>query len=107
MKKERLAESPAERWTRADDYVAALARKRSARKLNKTKLRNHPESPRMLLSTLPFVALLGLLAVLAVAIMIVAFPGNQPQQKASQAAAREQGVAAKGWFQEAQRDMHR
>jgi len=106
MRKERLAESPAEKWTRADDYVAAMARKRTARKLNRPEIRNHLESPRLLLSTLPFLALLGLLAVLAIAIMIAAFPGNQPQQKPNQAASREQGVAAKGWFQEAQRDMH-
>ena len=105
MTKERLAESPAEKWTRADDYVAAMARKRTARKLRTEKPRNQRESPRLLLSTLPFLVLLGLLAVLAVAIMIAAFPGTQPQQKASQAA-REQGVAAKGWLQEARKDMH-
>ncbi|HEX5238533.1 MAG TPA: hypothetical protein VFW39_08730 [Sphingomicrobium sp.] len=103
--KERLAESPAEKWTRADDYVTALARKRTARKLGAPKPRNHPESPRLLLSTLPFLVVLGLLAILAVSIMIAAFPGNQPQQKVSQTA-REQGVAAKGWLQEAQKDMH-
>ena len=105
MKKERLAESPAEKWTRADDYVAAMARKRTARKLGTPKLRDQPESPRLLLSTVPFLALLGLLGILAVAIMIAAFPGNQPQQKSIQAP-RQQGVAAKGWLQEAQKDMH-
>jgi hypothetical protein len=104
MRKERLAESPAEKWTRADDYVAAMARKRTARKLRTAKLRSQPESPRVLLSTAPFLLLLGLLAILAVSIMIAAFPGSQPQQKAAQVA-REQGVAAKGWFQEAQKDM--
>ena len=107
MRKERLAESPAERWTRADDYVAAMARKRTARKLRTAKPRNHVEAPRLLLSTLPFLVLLGLLAILAVSIMIAAFPGSQPQQKASQAPARQQGVAARGWLQEAQKDMHR
>ena len=106
MSKERLAESPAEKWTRADDYVAAMARKRTARKMNGPRLRNEAESPRLLLSTLPFLALLGLLAVLAIGIMIAAFPGNQPQQKPNQPPAREQGVAAKGWLQEAQKDMH-
>jgi hypothetical protein len=105
MRKERLAESPAEKWTRADDYVAAMARKRTARKLRTLKPRNQPESPRFLLSTLPFLVLLGLLAILAVSIMIAAFPGSQPQQKATQAA-RQQGIAAKGWLQEAQKDMH-
>ena len=61
----------------------------------------------MLLSTLPFLALLALLAVLAVAIMILAFPGNQPSPKPQQAAAREQGRAERGWFQEAQKQFHK
>jgi hypothetical protein len=107
MKKERLAESPVERWTRADDYVAAMARKRRARNLREPKSRGEPESPRLLLSTLPFLALFALLAVLAVGIMIAAFPGNQPEQKPPRAAQRVQGVAPKGWFQEAQRDFHK
>jgi hypothetical protein len=107
MKKERLAESPVERWTRADDYVAAMARKRTARNLREAKSHRESESPRLLLSTLPFLVLFALLAVLAVGIMIAAFPGNQPEQKPPQAAQREQGVASKGWFQEAQRDFHK
>jgi len=51
-------------------------------------------------------ALIGLLGILAVAIMIVAFPGTQPLQKQRADAAKEQGVAQRGWFQEAQKDMH-
>jgi hypothetical protein len=39
--------------------------------------------------------------------MILAFPGAQPQQKARQFAQKEQGVAQPGWFQEAQKEMHR
>jgi hypothetical protein len=50
--------------------------------------------------------LLALLAVLAVGIMIAAFPGNQPQMKAPADPPKEQGVAARGWFQEAQREFH-
>jgi cytoskeletal protein RodZ len=107
MKKERLAESPVERWTRADDYVAAMARKRKARNLRESKSRGDSESPRLLLSTLPFLALFALLAVLAVGIMIAAFPGNQPEQKPNQPPAREQGVAAKGWFQKAEHDFRK
>jgi hypothetical protein len=60
----------------------------------------------MLLSTVPFFAVLGLLAVLAVAIMIVAFPGSQPVTKPRVIAAKEQGVAQRGWFEEAQKEMH-
>ena len=39
--------------------------------------------------------------------LILAFPGNQPQPRPKQPAAHEQGVAARGWFQEAQKEMHR
>jgi hypothetical protein len=84
MRKEPLAESRAGHWTRPEDYVTAMAVK-----------------------TLPFLALLGALALLAVGIMVVAFPGTQPQLKHERIAAREQGVAAKGWFQEAQKEFHR
>ena len=68
--------------------------------------RTEPETPRLLLSTLPFVALLGALGVLAAAIIIIAWPGNRLQVKPP-AEAHEKGVAAKGWLQEAERDFHR
>jgi hypothetical protein len=54
----------------------------------------------------PFVALLGLLAVLAVAIMIAAFPGTQPGPKPPAKARKELGVADRGWFQEAEKEFH-
>jgi hypothetical protein len=50
--------------------------------------------------------LLALLGVLAVAIMVVAFPGTQPQVSEQTATAKEKGVAQRGWFQEAQKEMH-
>jgi len=106
MKRDGLTESPEGRWTRPEDYLGAMARKRTARRMRR-RVDGHSEldSPRLLLSTVPFMALLGLLGVLAVAIMVIAFPGSQPQPKAPQLAQREQGVAPKGWFQEAQRDF--
>jgi hypothetical protein len=93
-------------WTRPDAYLGAMARKRSFRRAQGEKRRTQPESPRMLLSTVPFLALLGLLAILAVAIMVIAFPGRQPKPKPQQVAAQEKGVAQRGWFQEAQKEMH-
>ena len=60
----------------------------------------------MLLSTVPFLALMTLLAILAIAIMVAAFPGNQPAPKKPQIAQHEQGIAPKGWLQEAQKEMH-
>jgi hypothetical protein len=97
----------AEGWTRPDAYIGAMARKRTFRKARGDKRRTQPEFPRLLLSTVPFIALLGLLGILAVAIMIIAFPGNQPQPRPQQAAAKERGRAERGWFQEAQKQFHK
>lgn len=93
-------------WTRPDAYIEAMARKRSFRRARAGEPRTQPETPRLLLSTIPFLALLALLGVLSVAIMIIAYPGNQPQPKPTQKAQREQGVAGKGWFEAAQKEMH-
>jgi hypothetical protein len=106
MKRQGVTESPVGKWTRPDDYIEALALKRTFRRRRGGRGRTEPESPRLLLSTLPFLALLALLGVLTVAIMVAAFPGAQPEAKAPPPAAREQGVAAKGWFEEAQREFH-
>lgn len=106
MKRQGLTESPEGKWTRPDDYIEALAVKRTFRRKRSGRGRTEPESPRFLLSTLPFLALLALLGVLAVAIMVAAFPGTQPELKAPPLPARQQGVAAKGWFEEAQREFH-
>jgi hypothetical protein len=106
--KQRLPESPAGQWTRADAYFAALARKRTARRGREPKeRRTQPEAPRFVLSTLPYLALSAALAVLAVAIAVTAFPGSQPAPKAKAMAAREPGVAEKGWLQNAEREFHR
>jgi cytoskeletal protein RodZ len=107
MKRHDVTESPAGRWTRPEDYLGAMARKRTFRRGHARGDRSQPEAPRLLLSTLPFLALLALLGVLAVAIMIAAFPGSQPQSRPPQPPPKEQGVAAKGWFQQAQREFHR
>jgi hypothetical protein len=105
--KQRVADpASGDAWTKPETYIGALARKRSFRRSHGDKLRTEPEVPRMLLSTVPFLALIGLLAILAVAIMILAFPGNQPVPKPKPSAQQEKGVAQRGWFQEAQREMH-
>ena len=106
--KEKLASpTPGAAWTRPDAYLGALARKRSFRLGRRERQRTEPERPRLLLSTVPFVALIGFLAILAVAIMILAFPGAQPQPRAKQVAEKERGVAERGWFQEAQKQFHK
>jgi hypothetical protein len=106
MKRQGLTESPTGKWTHPEDYLGAMARKRTFRRGRRLPDRTQPEAPRMLLSTVPFLALIALLGVLAVSIMIAAFPGSQPPEKPTQVAQKEQGVAPKGWFQEAQREFH-
>ena len=57
----------------------------------------------MLLSTVPFLALIGALGVLAGAIITDALPGRGARPPAP--APLEQGTAAPGWFEEAKKDM--
>ena len=102
-----LAPPEAERWTRADAYMSALARRRTARRKREPETpRTQPEAPRLLLSTIPFLALIAALAVMAVAIMVIAWPGSHPPP-AQPPVEKERGVAAKGWFQEAEKEFHR
>lgn len=96
----------AEPWTRLDAYFAALARRRTARRSRDPGPRTQPEAPRFLLSTLPFLTLIAGLAVLAVAIAVAAWPGRQGPPK-REVAVHELGTAEKGWFQEAEKNMHR
>lgn len=97
--------TPAKAWTRPDDYLGALARRRTFRKSREPGPRTEPESPRFLLSTLPFLVLFGALAVIAAGIIVAAWPATtEPRQRAA-AETREPGTAQKGWFQEAQKDF--
>jgi hypothetical protein len=107
MDRPRLSESATDKWTRPDDYVAAMARKRTARhKREPTARPTHGGSPRFWLSTLPYLALIAVLAVLTIAIAIAAFPGAQPLPRA-QVAAHQPGVAERGWLENAEREFHR
>ena len=54
----------------------------------------------------PFVALMVVLAILVVATVLIAFPGNQPEQQKSQLSPHEKGYAPKGWMQEAEKEFH-
>lgn len=94
-----------ESWTRLDDYLASLARRRTARRSRTPGPRTEPETPRLLLSTLPFLALIAGLAVLSVAIAIAAWPVRQPVAAQVEPPPHELGTAPKGWFQEAQKEF--
>jgi hypothetical protein len=99
--------APDQAWTRPEAYIGALARKRTFRRSRERRQRTQPEAPNILLSTLPFLALIVLLAVLGIAIILTAIPGSHPQPRPRQVAAKEQGVAERGWFQEAQKQFHK
>ena len=85
-----------------------MARKRSYRRANRRRGRTEPESPQLLLSTIPFLGLIALLGVLSIAIMVAAFPATQPHPapKRVQVTQHEPGVAPRGWLQEAQKQFH-
>ena len=70
-------------WTRPDAYLVALATKRGFRRAKQEPQRTQPERPRLMLSTVPFLVLIAFLAILSVAIMIIAFPGNQPRPRSA------------------------
>ena len=106
--KEPVASPASDRaWTRPEHYIAAFARKRTFRRAHAERQRTEPEAPRMLLSTVPFLGLIALLAVLGIAIIIAAIPGSHPAPRSTAAPPKEQGVAQRGWFQEAEKEMHR
>ena len=92
-------------WTRVEDYFEAMAKLRTARRSRGLKPRTEPEAPRFSLSTLPFLLLIGGLAVLSVGIAVSAWPGSRPRAAAQSAERHEPGVAPKGWFQEAEKEM--
>jgi tetrahydromethanopterin S-methyltransferase subunit F len=101
MDEQWLAESRRPQWTRADDYVAAMARKRSARRGRSERLQTGRDAPRIV----PFLVMIILLGILVVAIMVLAFPGSQPQHKPKPPDRHELGTATRGWFQEAQKQF--
>lgn len=108
MDKQGLSAPTARKWTSADDYIDGLIRLRRHRSARRKPVaRTEPEAPRLLLSTLPFAALLVALGMLSMAIMIAAWPIHEATAAKRQTAQPERGVAARGWFQEAQKDMHR
>ena len=93
-------------WTLPSAYLESLARRRTFRRSRGEKPRTQPESPRLLLSTAPFLVLLGLMAIVTIGIFVLAYPGSQPQPKPKQVAAKEKGVAQRGWLQEAEKEFH-
>lgn len=106
-RKDDTAAPPAARsWTKPDEYLASLARRRTARRARDPGPRTSPEAPRFTLSTLPFLVLMLALAVLTIAIFIAALPLHDGSERnAAKAETNEVGTARKGWFQDAEREF--
>lgn len=105
MSNHRLAPPSEERWTRIEQYLGAMARRRTARRSRQPGPRTEPESPRLLLSTLPFAALILVLAIFVVAIAVAAWPPSQPRVAPPSATQQEPGTARPGWFDDAKKEM--
>ena len=100
------APPPAHRWTRIDQYLTGLARRRTARRSRRApQARTQPEVPQLLLSTLPFAALILVLGVLTIAFAVAALPGSAPEATPRAAVSSHPGTAAPGWLDEAKREM--
>jgi hypothetical protein len=104
MSKPELAQ-PSSKWTHVEAYVGGLAARRALRRSRKIRARTEPEAPRLILSTVPFAALIAVLGILIVAFAVAAWPGSQPGFEPS-AAVPEIGTAAPGWLERAKKDMH-
>jgi hypothetical protein len=104
MDKPDLAAANARRWTRIDTYMEALARRGAARRRRQIAARTEPETPRLMLSTVPFIATMSVLAVLIVLFAVAAWPASQPEFR-PKPVQKEMGTAQRGWFQEAQKEF--
>ena len=105
MSRPDLAPPTAQRWTRIDDYAGGVARLTQARRNRRAKARTQPETPSVLLSTLPFAALIAVMAMLVVVFAVAAWPGRPIPQAAQTPQPRELGTAPKGWFDEAKKEF--
>ena len=107
--KEELAPPAEHSWTRPEVYFEALARRRTARRKRESGAgaRTQPESPRLLLSTLPFIALIAALGLLTIAIMVTAWPGRMQHGPSAirRLSSTSRASRPKGWFQEAEREF--
>ncbi len=93
-------------WTRFEDYwpsrrSARSGRSAASRRRNEARDRGDPtDSPRLSLGIIPYILLMIGMGVLAVAIMIVAWPGRRGEYPArpAPAPASEIGTAPPGWM---------
>jgi hypothetical protein len=98
---------PQERWTHIEEYLGALARRRTARRSRRTRSgeRTEPEAPSLVLSTLPFAVLMVFMGLMIVAFAVAAWPPSQRGIDPPDGAQSERGTARPGWFDEAKKEM--
>ena len=101
-----IPDEKARAWTRPEDYWPTRRPARSSKpaknRLRSSGDRGDPiEGGRLSLTAVPYLLMLAGLAVLAVAIMIMAWPGRRtPVPPPSQPQTVEVGTAPRGWLQE-------
>ncbi len=93
-----------QRWTTIDAYLGGLARRGKLRRSRRVRQRSEPEAPTLLLSTIPFAALIAVLGMLVIAFAVAAWPAAQPEFR-PEPAAKELGTAPRGWFEQAKKEM--
>jgi hypothetical protein len=100
-----IPDEKARAWTRPEDYWPT---RRPARSGKPAKNRRRPsgdrgdpiEGGRLSLTALPYLVMLAGLAIMAVTIMMMAWPGNRTAFSPPKPQAVEVGTAPKGWLQE-------
>ena len=93
-------------WTRFEDYIVALARRRTARHKREGRPygRMDCDGPAPTLGTIPFLVMMAAFALLAVAIAALAWPvHHEPKPRKAE---KILGTAAPGWLEEAEREMN-
>ena len=109
MKKDGLDERTAKTggWTRVEDYIVALARRRTARHQREGRRggRMDPEGPQPTIGTIPFLVMMAAFALLVVAIASLAWPAHE--QSKPRKSDREVGTAPPGWLEKAEQEMNR
>ena len=109
MKKDGLDERTRSRggWTGVEDYLVALARRRTARHKREGRPRGRmdPDEPGKLVGTIPFIIMMAGFLLLFIAIASLAWPSHEkPEAKKAE---REIGTAQPGWLEEAEREMNK
>ena len=91
-------------WTRVDDYVVALARRRTARQQRESRRggRFEMDVPRPTIGMVPFLIMMAAFALLAVAIAAMAWPRQHADRP--KPTARVLGTAPPGWIDRALQD---